>query len=131
MLLGIVVDDSGLVPDADVQRIKEFGKAIKERYGSPIAETSGKGNILTLKLQSKAMVDRVILQEEISKGERVLSWHLDGVSTDGSKVRLCEGNNIGHKRIARFDPVEITSLQLVIDESKAKPCIRRFAIFQE
>ncbi len=130
MLLGIVVDDRGLVPDADVQRITEFGKAIKERYGNPIAETSGKGARITLKLKSKTIVDRVILQEEISKGERVLSWHLEGIKTDGSSVMLCEGTNIGHKRIATFYPTELVGLRFISDSSKAKPVIRRLAAFR-
>lgn len=131
MLLGIVVDDRGLVPDADVQRITEFGEAIRERYGSPIAKTSGKSTSITLKLKSKSVVDRVILQEEISEGERVLAWHIEGIKPDGSSVQLCDGSNIGHKKISKFPAVELKSLRLVIDSYKAKPHIRLFEAFEE
>ena len=77
------------------------------------------------------IVDRVVLQEEISEGERVLSWHLEGVLPDGSTVRLCEGTNIGHKRIAKFNPVELVSLRLVVDSYKNQPIIRSFSVYEK
>ena len=130
MLLGVVLDNRGLIPDADVRRITEFGEAIREHYGTPAVQTSGKGSNLALKLPAHTLVDRVILQEDIAKGERVLTWHLEGTAPSGETLTLCEGTNIGHKRIAKFDPVEVVSLRLVVDSSKAKPVIRRFAVFQ-
>lgn len=129
MLLGIVIDDHGLIPDADVRRIEEFGNAIKERYGTPLATISGKGETVSLKFKAPVRTDRVVLQEDISSGERVLEWHLEGIMPDGTATTLCQGTNIGHKRIARFDPVEVRSLRLVVDSSKARPLIRLFAAF--
>ena len=130
MLLGIVIDDRGLIPDADVKRIEEFGETIRRQYGNPLATVSGKGKDLVLKLKSPTVVDRIILQEEIAEGERVLVWHLEGVKPDGSSATLCTGTNIGHKRIAKFEPVEVTSLRFVADSCKAKPLIRNFSAFQ-
>ena len=131
MLLGLVIDRRGLVPDADVKLVEEYGEAIRKSYGTPLAETQGKGTKLVLSLPSSTVVDRVVLQEEISEGERVLTWHLEGVKPDGSTAQLCSGTNIGHKRIARFDPVEVSSLRLVSDSYKDVPMIRRFAAFQK
>lgn len=130
MLLGLVIDRRGLVPDADVKLVEEYGEAIRQRYGNPLAETSGKGSNVLLSLPSPTVVDRVIIQEEIAEGERVLAWHLEGFKPDGSVVELCSGTNIGHKRIARFDPVELASLMLVVDDYKVQPQIRRFAVFR-
>ena len=131
MLLGIVIDRNGKVPDADVQRIRELGRAIQERYGHPLAETSGKGSTLEIKLDTPTSVDRLILQEDISKGERVLQWHVEGILPDGSSTLLCEGTSIGHKRIASFPVREVTALRLIVDRKKAKPVIREFAVFQK
>jgi alpha-L-fucosidase len=36
MLLGIVVDDRGLVPDAEVKHMKEFGQLIGKYFSNPI-----------------------------------------------------------------------------------------------
>lgn len=130
MLLGVVIDNRGLIPDADVRRITEFGEAIRKNYGTTTVRTSGKGSNLTLKLPAPTLVDRVILQEDIAKGERVLTWHLEGVTPSGETLTLCDGTNIGHKRIARFDPVGVVSLHLVADSYKARPIIRNFAAFE-
>lgn len=130
MLLGIVIDNRGLVPDADVKRIQEFGETIQARYGSPEATTSGRGKRITLSLPEVITTDRLILQEDISKGERILAWHVDGRLPDGSMKRLCEGTNIGHKRICTFPPVNVQSLTLIADECKAQPHISSFSIFK-
>lgn len=130
MLLGIVIDDRGLVPDADVKRIAEFGHAIQERYGTPVVHTSGKGDIVSLNLKQPKTIDRLVLQENIKYGERVLKWHVEGTLANGSVVTLCSGENIGHKRISSFEPVEVKAVRLVVDEQKAKPIIRHFAVFE-
>ena len=131
MLLGITPDNRGLLPDADVARMTEFGNAIRAAYGNPTATTSGKGTEFVLKLKKATTVDRIILQENIKYGERVLAWHLEGTKADGSSVKLCEGSCIGHKRIARFDATEVVSLKFVVDEMKAKPIIRTFSAFEK
>lgn len=131
MLLGIVVDDRGRVPDADVERIREFGEAIRSRYGHPLAETSGKGTMLDIRLKDVSTIDRLILQEDISLGECVLAYHVEGVLKDGQTVVLCKGTNIGHKRIATFPSTELTGLRLVVDSCKARPIVSRFAVFKQ
>ena len=131
MLLGLVIDNRGLIPDADVKQAEKYGEAIRGRYGTPCAETSGKGAQVELNLKTPTLVDRAIIQEEIAEGERVLVWHLEGTKPDGTDIRLCEGTNIGHKRIARFEPVELSSLKLVVDSYKAEPLIRRLAVFRK
>jgi len=129
MLLGVVVDDRGLIPDADVARMQEFGSAIRERYGKALAETHGSGNSLVLKLDSPTKVDRIILMEDIAKGERVLKYKVEVVTENNEWQTVAEGTNIGHKRIAVFEPVTADRLRLSVEESKAKPQISRFAVF--
>ena len=130
MLLGLVIDNRGLIPQADVERAAEYGKAIERRYGHPTAKTNGKGNELELKLKSPKRIDRLYVQEDIRYGERVLAWHVEAQLPDGSSKTVAEGTNIGHKRIATFPPLETSCLRLVIDQSKAKPRIREFAVFE-
>ena len=129
MLLGIVVDNRGLVPDADVERAAEFGQAIRQRYGSPSAKTKGRGKRIELKLKDPLRTDRLVLQEDISKGERILKWHVEATITGGKTITLCQGTNIGHKRIATFEPAEVTSLTLIADSCKAQPVIKNMAVF--
>lgn len=130
MLLGIVIDKRGLVPDADMKRIEEFGNAIKRMYSSPLADVSGSGNVYEIQLEKPSVIDRIILQEDISKGERVLSYKVTG-EHDGKWTELCSGTNIGHKRIERFDAQIISRLKLEIMDSKAEPYISHFKAFEK
>lgn len=129
MLLGLVIDDRGLVPDADVQRIEELGKEIERQYGSPMMRTEGVGNELKLMFEKEISVDRIIIQEDISKGERILAYKLEGLKSDKWMV-LYEGSCVGHKHIARFDPQSLEAIRIVITESKAEPQISNFAVFE-
>ena len=131
MLLGLVIDNRGLIPQADVQRASEYGKAIERRYGHPTATAHGKGSELVIKLKHPTSIDRLYLQEDIRYGERAMAWHVDAQLADGTTTALCQGTNIGHKRICTFPAVQATQLRLVIDESKAKPRIRQFAVFEK
>lgn len=129
MLLGIVVDDKGLVPEGDIRRAAEFGREIQRRFGHPLKRTSGKGEELTLDLGRPASIDRVILQERIAKGERVLAYELQGFS-GGQWKTLTTGSCIGHKHIQQFAPVTVEKLRLKISHAKATPLISNFAVFE-
>ena len=128
MLLGIVIDDKGLVPDADVARITAFGQEIKKRFGHPYRETSGRGYRFTVTLPAPATLDRVVLQEEIAHGERVLAYTLQGKK--GARwITLATGSNIGHKRIVCFPPQNLEAIRLEITRAKAEPRLASFAVF--
>lgn len=129
MLLGVVIDDRGLVPDADVKRIEEFGREIVRQYGSPMMRTEGTGNEYVLTFDKPTDVDRIIVQEDIAEGERVLEYKLEG-KIDGQWIILNEGSCIGHKRIVRFAPQALEAVRLAITASKAEPHIRNFAVFE-
>jgi len=47
----------------------------------------------------------------------------------GTWKPLCSGECIGHKRIQKFDGVEVASVRLKIGKSQAEPIIRRLAVF--
>lgn len=128
LILGITPDTRGLLPDADVARLAEFGRAIRERYGTPVAATAGEGRELVLELAAPVVVDRLILQEDIRHGERVRGFHVEAV-VDGAWQPLATGSCIGHKLIQPVPPTTAAKLRLVIDESTAPPRIRRFAAF--
>jgi alpha-L-fucosidase len=128
MLLGVVIDDRGLVPEADAERIEAFGEAIKAQYGKPLMQTAGQGLTLTLTLKSPVTVDRMIIQEDISQGERVLEYTVRGKRGD-QWTDLASGTNIGHKHVDRFQPVTVQEVTLSVTKSKAAPQIKNFAIF--
>ncbi len=129
MLLGLVVDDRGLIPDADVRQVELFGKEIARQYGSPLVQTSGTGSEYVLTFDRPTSINRVIMQEDIALGERVLKYSLKG-KKDGNWIDIVSGTNIGHKHINRFEPQTLDAIKLVVDESKAEPNIKNFATFE-
>lgn len=131
MILGIVVDDHGLVPEGDVKRMQEYGDEIQRQFGSPLATTKGKGTEIILKLGSTPVsINRAIIQEDIAHGERILSYRLMGLNAAGEWQQLSEGTCVGHKKIDLFDPVEVSQVKLEVTESKAKPLIRTLSVFE-
>ena len=128
LILNGNIDRDGLVPEADMKRFKEFGDEIRRRFGTSIAETSGRGNTVELALAKPTVIDHTILMEQITEGQRVRQYALEGLA-GGRWTELAHGQSIGHKRIERFQPTEVTKIRLRVTETAAEPIIRRLAVF--
>lgn len=128
MLLGLVIDKNGLVPDADVKRAKEFGDIIRKTFSKPIRKISGKGYELSIRLNKETNISRIVLSEDIAFGERVLKYKLKGLC-NGKWIQLSEGSCIGHKRIEHFPTHSLSVVKLEIEEAKDNPVIKSFAIY--
>ncbi len=129
LILNGNIDRDGLVPEADMKRFKEFGDEIRRRFGKSIAETSGRGNTVELTLTKPTVIDNVILMEQITEGERVRRYVLEGQVGD-RWTELAHGQSIGHKRIERFVPIEVTKIRFRATESVAEPVIRKLAVYR-
>ncbi len=129
LIIGLTPADTGLLPEPDVKRLKEWGDEIKRRFDQPIAKTSGIGNRLTLRLNKMQTIDQIVLEEEISQGERVRNFTLEGKTVKGWQT-LFEGSCIGHKFIHTFQGIEVSDVRLTIRESKGKPNIKSFEVFK-
>jgi len=121
-------DPTGLIPKGDVRRLKEFGDEIQRRFSTPIAQTSGKTRNLKLKLDKKRRISYCMIQENISKGERIRQYKIEA-KVNGKWQTVCHGESVGHKRIEKFVPVETAELRLVITEDIAMPDIENFSAF--
>ncbi len=128
MLLGIVIDDRGLVPEADVRRLSEFGEMIKNKFSVPLEETEGEGKKFTVKFKSPQQVSYIVIMEDISGGERVREYSLSGLS-DGNWTSLGKGSCIGHKRIETVGQGTFSAVRLEITRSEGTPMIRSFSYY--
>jgi alpha-L-fucosidase len=129
LILGLTPDPDGLLPEPDVKRLKEWGDEIKQRFSNPLATASGTGKTINLKLPEKQKVNHVVLMEDISKGERVRKFILEGKTKKGWQT-IFEGSCIGHKLIHRFEDLEVSDVRLNILESKGEPQIQNFQVFK-
>ncbi|QDU55599.1 alpha-L-fucosidase [Aeoliella mucimassa] len=94
-ILGEVVNSEGLVPESDIERLQAFGDRLRERFATPVGETSGFGELVELTFAAPQRVDQVVLMEDIEQGERVRSYVVEGRTEDGAWHPLAKGQSIG------------------------------------
>ena len=127
LILGLTPNADGLMPEPDVQRLKEWGDEIKRRFSNPIVSVSGNDKVIA-KLPKRQFINQIVLTEDITKGERVRKFVLEGKTKKGWQT-IFEGSCIGHKFIHRFDAKEVSAVRLNILESKGEPQINSFEVF--
>lgn len=128
LLLNVSPDRDGVIPEADMELLKAYGKEIARRFGSPLAECAGEGAVLLLRLPEKQRVNHVVLMEAYEKGERVRRYQVEA-HTDGGWKTVGEGFRIGRKRILVFGSVETDVLRLVVKKASDTPLLRSMAAF--
>lgn len=129
LVIGVVIKPDGSIPEKDAESLREFGRMLRERFSTPVAELrDAEGATVELKLDAPAEIDHIVLQEKIQYGERVRDHVVEGL-VDGEWVELAKGKVIGHKWIYRFRPRKVSSVRLRVLESQAKPMIRSFQCF--
>jgi len=129
LILGLTPDNRGLMPDADIKRLREFGKEISRRFENPLASTSGKSSKLEIALQKRTLINQVVLQENIAKGHRVKRFHIE-VFSKGKWKTIYEGTAIGQKHICLFEePVQTEKIRFIVDESFDEPDLLSFSVY--
>src|SRR6185295_14461348 len=117
LLLNVTPDRTGLIPKADAKRAFEFGEAVAMCYGRPLTPpASGKGKELVLKLPERDVIDRVVIMEDITQGERIRRYELDAL-VNGAWEPLGGGELVGHKRIEAIAPLLVEGVRLRVTES--------------
>lgn len=154
LVLGIAPDKRGLLPEADVQRLRELGEAIEKLYGPASNLVPGNlksaGNIAaavdgdrdsfwsapdgthnaTLELNFKQPVtfDSALSMEWINAGQRVQKYAVEAWQ-NGRWVRLAQAQAIGRMKIDHFAPVTTSRVRLNILSSSDPVHIREFQLF--
>ena len=128
LIMGLTPDPDGLLPEPDVQRLKEWGEEINRRFSNPLASTKGKGEVLELKLKESLPVNHVIIQEDIAMGERIRNYEIEGYS-GGRWITLANGESIGNKRIEKFDTIKLSRLRIKIIDSDGLAQIKDFSAY--
>lgn len=121
-LINIGPDRRGLLPEADVARLLEFGAEIKRRYGEPIRgfsdikpETDNKDSF-SITCPEPQLVNRIILKENLAEGESVTSFKIYAHLPHYKSKRVCVyiGCTIGHKAICVFPTIRTGKLTVEV-----------------
>jgi alpha-L-fucosidase len=129
LILGVTPNAEGRMPEPDVKRLKEFGEEINRRFSHPLGQTSGTGNIIYLVLDEEKPIDHIILQENISKGERVREFKLEA-KINGEWTEIYKGSSIGHKHIVAIDAVNTESIRFVALSSIGEPQLKSISVYK-
>ena len=128
LIMGLTPDPQGLLPQADVKRLEEWGEAIKKTFSTPIGSTNAKGDQALLSFDEPKTIKNIIIQEDIAKGQRVRAYSIHAFSK-GEWKKIATGESIGHKRIHQLNPIEVEELKLVIDRKILPPIIKLFSVY--
>jgi alpha-L-fucosidase len=128
LLLNLPPDRTGHIPAADAARAKAFGDEVRQRFGKSVAERGGAGREIILPLRAPALVDHVVLEEDLAGGERVREFWLEGLA-GGQWLPLGSGTAIGHKRIQPIPALRLEAIRLDVTRSVGTPRIHRLAAF--
>ena len=132
--LDFAVDTSGRIAPAHAKVYEQLGDWIRTCYARPLRETrhmtcSKQGCTFSLPVEG-AVFDRAVIREDLSKGQRVLSYVIEAKTSSGWKA-LSSGQSLGNKRIDIFPEVEgTTELRLRINAFHGRVAyITSFAVF--
>ena len=154
LMLGLAPDRRGLLPDADVRRLEEFGAAVRSRYGenivakehlrNPSTEAALDGDAdsfwsapagsyhatLEANFPRPVTFNRSLVTEWLNGGQHVEHYRVE--SWDGKNWKtLAEGHAIGQKKIDSFPSVTTARVRLNILASSAEAHIREFQLFSD
>ncbi|MCK0200941.1 alpha-L-fucosidase [Ornithobacterium rhinotracheale] len=129
LILGLTPNPDGLLDAGDVKRLREFGEAIQQAYGNPIASQKGTGKTLSIRLKNPEKIQKIIIQEDIAKGERIREFIIEA-KIKNRWVKIAEGESVGHKRIIKLPKTYLVKdVRLKVTKSVAPPIISNFSLF--
>ncbi|WP_223552184.1 alpha-L-fucosidase [Aestuariivivens sp. NBU2969] len=158
-LLNLTPDKRGLIPDKDAKRLRKAGEIIAQAFennlatdveieasaenNNQLAQNAIDGNLetcwkpndgneqadLTIILKEEMEINRVVLQECISKyGQRIEAFAID-IWKNNNWHQLYTGTTIGYKNIKRFSKVKTKKVRLRILGSRVAPTIAAFELY--
>lgn len=134
LLLNVPPNKRGLLHENDVARLKEFGEYIEKTFSKDYTSrwarpwTAKPGERKEYALNKGAIVNTIMLQEDISRGQRVEAFTVD-VRVNGEWKTIAKGSTIGYKRLLRFPDVEADAIRVTIDECRSVANISRIGAF--
>ncbi len=137
-LLNVPPDKRGLIHENDVKALMGFKKLREETYGKNLSQIPftpqqmAKQEIFEVPkavvFKEPRLIDRILLREDISKGQTVQSFYLEIEDATGVKTELW-GKTIGANRIVRVPPTLARSVYLYVSESRGHAIVADPVVF--
>ena len=114
---------SGRFDPRDIQRLKEFGQALKDAFGTEkgVRKTVVKEKIsdtqwiLHVTLPEEETITYAELREPLCNGQRIERFRINFTDQNGEKWNLFDGTTVGSKRICKlWGPTKLTAFDIHI-----------------
>jgi alpha-L-fucosidase len=152
LMLGLAPDNRGLLPDSDVARLKEFGDAVRKRYGNNLAvkhinsdpetdaafdndpdtfSTAPMGShhaVFEADFAKPITFDHAVTMEWLNDGQKVQKYAIEAW-VGGKWIKVAGAEAIGHKKIDSFAPVTASKVRLNILSSTSEASIKEFQLY--
>ena len=153
LMIGLAPDNRGLLPDADVLRLTEFGEAIRSIYAPEknLAALASNASAFRAALDSDpdtvwsapegshsatldlvfaypVSFDRALTMEWLVNGQKVQKYAIQ-VANGAKWKTIYSATTIGHKKIDLFPRVTTRHVRLNILVASGTPRIREFQLF--
>lgn len=139
LLLNLPPDKRGLIHENDISSLKNMQRILGKTFEKNLLENavlssgktaeltdndlktywqgSGEANTLEISFKDEQVFDRLLLQENITEGQRIERFVLECLTSDGWQT-VAEGTTVGYKRILRFAPVRCNKARIIINEAR-------------
>jgi alpha-L-fucosidase len=153
LMLGLAPNRHGMLPQSDVIRLREFGAAIKARYGNNLvrghvrnqdenleraldddpdtfwsAPAGSHHAVIDVRFEQPVTFDRAMMMEWLEGGQRVRQFQVEFWNGHTWKA-VARAQAIGHKKIEIFEPVTASRIRLNLLSTTDAAQIREFAIY--
>ena len=134
LLLNIPPDLRGLINENDVQRLKEFSSYLKKTFACNYVLKGNEawhgtsGTVRQYDIQKDALVNAFMIQENISKGQRIESFLVEAYK-DGSWIHMAEGTTVGYKRLVRFSDTRPERIRVTIRSARGVANVTAVGLF--
>jgi alpha-L-fucosidase len=94
--------------------------------------TNGKQStaVIEFNLPKPQAADVLLLQEDISKGQRIEKFVVE-YEKEGVWKKLTEGTSVGYKRLLRFDAVTTGRIRLSITQCRTQPVLAEVGLYKQ
>ncbi|MFT4113432.1 alpha-L-fucosidase [Silvibacterium sp.] len=152
-MLGVAPNKDGLLPEADVKRLKELGDTLRARYSNNLAERhqpvdantakaldgdrdtfwsapeGSRSATLEVRFAHPETIDHALTMEWLNDGQLIQQYKIEAWK-DGKWVPVVSDYAIGHMKIDRFPAVTTDRVRLNIVASAGQARIREFQLFR-
>ena len=134
LMLNVPPDKRGRINNIDADRLNQFGDYINSTFNNEkltdgdVEWKAKSGNSKEFTVLDGQIINTVMLQEDILKGQRVEEFLIEGLTND-NWIKLSEGTTIGYKRLVRFADTQPTKIRITIEETRDIANIKKIGAY--